>query len=254
MNRSNEENVLVMKNNILLLMLLLPAVMAFSQNEKNIVFDANAQVRKISAFRKVEVSGAIDLFLSQGNEEAVAVSAADDDVLQKIRTEVRDNVLFIYLDTRGFSWKGWTNNKVKAYVTLKNLNHIEGSGACNIKTTGKLKLSDLKIELSGASDFTGDVAVSNMDISLNGASECKLSGTAINANINCTGASSFKAYEFETDYCKVGVSGAASVRVTINKELKARASGASSISYKGEGLITDISSSGASSVKHLKTD
>jgi hypothetical protein len=39
----------------------------------------------------------------------------------------------------------------------------------------------------------------------------------------------------------------------VNKELNARASGASSISYKGEGLIKDLSSSGAASVKR-KTD
>ena len=73
------------------------------------------------------------------------------------------------------------------------------------------------------------------------------------ASINCNGASSAKAYDLKTNYAKIDASGASSIRITVNKEMSARASGASSISYKGEGLIKDLNSSSAASVKH-RTD
>jgi hypothetical protein len=55
------------------------------------------------------------------------------------------------------------------------------------------------------------------------------------------------------NFCKIDASGASSVRVLANKEISAEASGASSIQYKGEAMIKDFNSSGASSVKR-KTD
>ncbi len=225
----------------------------FAQTDKNLVYDANAQIRSVTSFNSIEVSGAINLFLSQGTSEAVAVSAGDEELIRRIRTSVRDNVLHIDFDGKGLSWKNWSNNKIKAYVTFGSLKRIEASGACNIKTIDQVKSNDLKIELSGASDFSGNIAVENLLLTLSGASDCTLNGIAEKASINCNGASSIKAYELKTDYTKIDASGASSIRITVNKELNARASGASSISYKGDGLIKDLNSSGAASVKR-KTD
>jgi hypothetical protein len=243
-----------MKKHILgFAILLLMSSSVFSQSEKNLVFDANAQIRKVASFNSIEVSGAINLFLSQGAEEAVAVSAGDEELINRIRTSVRDNVLHIDFDGKGLNWRNWSNNKIKAYVTFNSLKKIEAAGACNIKTVDQLKSNDLKIELSGASDLTGDIAVDNLSVVLSGASNCTLKGIAEKAAINCNGASSAKAYDLKVNYAKIDASGASSIRVTVNKEMNARASGASSISYKGEGLIKDLSSSGAASVKH-RTD
>ena len=163
-------------------------------------------------------------------------------------------VLYIDFDSKGFSWKNWGNNKLKAYVTFTTLKKIEASGACNIKTVGLLKSSDLKIELSGASDFSGEVEVANLAIALSGASDLKLKGSAEKLSINSNGASSAKAYDLKSDYCKADASGASSIQITVNKEMNARASGASSINYKGNAVIKDFSSSGASSVKHRSND
>ncbi len=243
-----------MKKYILSFAILLVLISSgFAQSEKNLVFDANAQVRNVAGFNSIEISGAINLFLSQGTSEAVAVSAGDEELISRIRTSVRDNVLYIEFDGKGLNWKNWSNNKIKAYVTFSSLKRIEASGACNIKTIDQLKSNDLKIELSGASDLTGDIAVENLSVTLSGASDCTLKGIAEKSSINANGASSAKAYELKTNYAKIDASGASSIRITVNKELNARASGASSISYKGEGLIKDINSSGAASVKH-RTD
>lgn len=244
-----------MKRYFLWMILLLPAAIGFAQDEKNLVYDANAQVRKLSGFSGVEVSGAIDLYISQGKEEAVAVSAGDVELIDRIRTEVKDNILHIYFEGKGLNWQSkWSNNKFKAYVTFKNLNKLEAGGACNVRFTSPVKLSDLKVELSGASDLLMEADIDELVVGLSGASECKMSGNANYAKINCSGASSFKAYDLKIGNCKVDASGASGIRITVTKELNARASGASSISYKGEGLIRDISSSGASSVKHRSAD
>jgi hypothetical protein len=243
-----------MKHFLLIITLLAGITTVSAQNEKNLVVDANAEVRNLSGFSGIEISGAIDLYLSQGNTEGVAVSAGTDEIRSRIRTEVRQGILHIYFDGKGLNWKIWGNHKMKAYVTYRTLGKLEASGACNIKTTDPVRQDEFKLELSGASDFTGELAVTKCRIEASGASDVKLSGKADNLVLDASGACTIKAYDLQTDMCKVDASGASTIRITVNKELSAVASGGSNIFYKGTGLIRDISSSGGASIKRRNDD
>ena len=72
--------------------------------------------------------------------------------------------------------------------------------------------------------------------------------------IDASGACNIKAYELKSDYAKIDASGASNVRITVNKEMSAEASGGSNIYYKGEGLIQNISTGGGASVKRKLDD
>ena len=222
---------------------------SLAQTTKNLVYDANAEERKVSGFSAVEVSGAIDLYVSQGTEEGVAISAANDEAKSHIKAEVINGTLHIFFDTKGFNWKSWGNTKSKAYVTFKDLKHIEAHGACNIIAVEPIKQNDLKIDCSGASDFRGEVVIVNLVITASGASNINISGKADKTTIEASGASNIKAYNLHTDICNAEASGAANIRITVTKELKAEASGGASIYYKGEGTIRDVSTSGGASIK-----
>jgi hypothetical protein len=88
--------------------LLFILISAFSLNMQaqngKIISDPNAETRNVNGFHAIKVSGGIDLYLTQGNDEAVAVSAADPDARQRIRAEVENGVLKIYMDNKGMHW------------------------------------------------------------------------------------------------------------------------------------------------------
>jgi hypothetical protein len=222
------------------------SVYAFAQDNA-VINDKNAQVRNVSSFSEIKVSGAMDLYLTQSNSEAVAVSASEEKYRDNIKTEVKNGVLNIYFSSEGFHWN-WGNKKLIAYVSFKNINGLEISGASSCKITGTIKLEDLKLKVSGASNFVGKMDINKLNINASGASDAKLSGLAANADINCSGASNLKAYDLIIDDCTAHVSGASDVRITVNKMLTPHASGASSLYYKGNALIKDLHSSGASSI------
>ena len=213
------------------------------------VHDANAEVRNVSGFRGVNVSHAIDLFLSQGNTEAVAISAKDAKVKERIKTEVKEGILYISFDSKG--WKDWNmgDQKMKAYVTIKDINRLEASGASDVDVSGTLRTDNLKLTLSGASDFEGAIEAKSIQIRGSGASDIKITGSAQQANIEMSGASDFKGYDFKIEHCKAEISGAGDMQLYVNKELEAQASGASSIKYKGDAVVKKSESSGASSIK-----
>ena len=236
-----------MKRVFLSIALSFVTIAVFAQQKIN---DANAETREAKNFTSISVSNAFEVYLSQGSEETVAVSASEQKYKDKIKVEVKDGVLKISYDEGGKFWKRFTGNmKLKAYISFKSVNKITASGACDIRLQGKMTADDLTINLSGASDWkNGEVNANKLSVHLSGASDMTMTGSSKELKIDASGASSFKSWDFAADNCNVQASGASGVNFTVNKELNAHASGASSIHYKGEGVIKEIRTSGASSI------
>ena len=213
--------------------------------------DPNAEVREAKNFHAISVSNAFDVFISQGTEEAVAVSATEQKYKDEIKVEVDNGVLKIGLKNEGKFWKGWNGDKMKlkAYISFKNIDKLSASGACDVRVQGTINAEDLEIHLSGASDLKeGKFIAKSLDVDISGASDVTISGTAGQLKVEASGASDIKGFDLAVDYCDVHASGASSISITVNKELSARASGASDIHYKGDGLIREIKTSGASNI------
>ena len=217
--------------------------------QRTVINDPNAELRPVAGFHGIRVSNAIDVFLTQGDKETVAVSASEDRWRDRIRTEVVDGILHIYVENKKGITFSTGNKKMKAYVAYTKLDKLDASGASDIYVDGVIAGESLEISLSGSSDFKGAVKVGSLKLDQSGSSDAYITGTVAGlTTISSNGASDVKAYELTTETCTVNASGASDVRITINKELNAHASGASSIYYKGNAVIRDLHSSGASSV------
>ena len=230
---------------------LLVAGFITSASAQKTINDANAEKRNVSGFHAIEVSGGIDLYLSQG-DEAVAVSASKDEYRAKIKTEVKDGVLKIWFDWKSNLRIDWGNHKLKAYVSFKNLDRLEGSGGSDISIDGSIKVAKLAMEVSGGSDFDGKIETGELKIQASGGSDVDISGKAARLAIDASGGSDFKGYDLVSDICNVEASGGSDVHITVNKELSANASGGSDVYYKGTGLIRDLKTSGSSIKKVSK--
>ncbi|MET0636257.1 MAG: head GIN domain-containing protein [Chitinophagaceae bacterium] len=231
----------------ILFSVMLLAAVAGLQAQKTIS-DPNVQSRDAKGFTSIKISSAFDVYISQGNEEALAVSASEKDYLEYIKTEVTGGTLRIWVDGGGMRKFNTGKMKLKAYISFKDLNKLDVSGACDIYIEGTLKLQDLKLVLSGASDLRGKMDMQKLDVDISGASDMTLSGTVGQLKIESSGASNFKGFDLVSEYCDAKASGASDIKITVNKELNVNASGASDIDYKGQGLIRDLKTSGASSV------
>lgn len=255
---------------ILAFALVLFAFVAQAQNKMGVIYDENVQVRKVPNFTSIRVSNAIELYISQSNKTDVAVSAKTDEYRDKIITEVVGGTLIIRMEDNNKWWK-WNDGdyKTKAYVSVKELYALTGSGATNIRIVNGLSAEKLKINLSGASDLKGEIKAGTLLTDLTGASSIKATiranafsakgsgasgfdiiGSGDDLIVDVSGACSVKMYDYLVKGASVEASGASSVRVNVSDILKVDASGASSIDYKGSASIKDMRSSGASSVKH----
>jgi hypothetical protein len=232
---------------ILLFIALLGLNFVHAQETIHTVKDPNAEKRKVSSFTSIQAEGGIDIFLTQGKETGVAVSASSEDYREAIVTEVRGTTLYVSFKYRNAWGNRMVNPKAKAYVSVEKLESINVSGACDIHIAGVLKSDDLKVVLSGASNFKGEVHLNNTQILLTGASDCRFTGKAERIKVQASGASSFKGYDMDAVDAEINASGASDVQMSISNSLTVEASGASSVHYKGEPRLKGIRVTGASS-------
>lgn len=212
--------------------------------------DPNAQVREAKNYHGISISNAFDVYLTQGNEEAVAVSASEIKYRDMITVEVKNGILSIGIKKEGWKWmKG--NKQLKAYISFKNIDKLDVSGASDIYIQGIIKADDLKLDISGASNLRGKLETNKLLVDLSGASDMTVTGTASQLTVDASGASKFKGADLVTDFCNARATGASDIKITVNKELSANASGASDVRYKGNGVIRDIKTSGASSISKI---
>lgn len=255
---------------ILMVLMIGLALIANAQKKTGLIYDDNVQKRNVPSFNAIKVSSAIDLYLSQSNLNEVAVSASSVELRNHIITEVEGGTLIIRMDNNSWwDWKKWGDTKVKAYISVKELNALTGSGATTIHIIGGLESDKLKIKLSGASDLRGEMKVGNLNITVSGASNIKsqvtaliigidgsgasdvqLTGTVDDLSVEVSGASEAKLYDLNAKGAIVRASGASSAHVNVSTIIKAHASGASNINYKGSAERRESSSSGASDIKH----
>ena len=234
----------------ILLSFLATAALSSADFAQKTINDPNAEKRNVSGYHAIEVSGGIDLYLSQG-DESVAVSASENKFRDRIKTEVKNGVLKIWYESNSNINIEWGNRKLKAYVSFKNLDNLNASGGSDVFVDGILKVNTLSMDLSGGSDFDGKVDVNGLKVDASGGSDVKISGTVKKLDIDASGGSDFKGYELAADVCNLQASGGSDVYITINKELRAEASGGSDVYYKGNGSVREMKSSGSSSIKKV---
>ncbi len=236
-----------MKRTQAVLVAMLVSAVLFAQKTIN---DPNVEPRSLSGFHGIKVSNAFDVYISQSNEDAVAVSASKTEFRDRIITKVENGILIIKFDEDKNFWKSLSGDKtkLKAYISVKKLDRLDISGACDVYFEDGISSEELNVRLSGASDIKGKIDAKKLTIDISGASDAIISGNSADLKIEASGASDFKGFDLVTNYCYAKASGASSVNITVNKELSANASGASSVRFKGEGLIRDIKTSGSSNV------
>jgi hypothetical protein len=146
------------------LFVLLLSAFSLHSFAQTVINDKNAAIRNVSSFSAIKVSGGIEIYLSQGNNYALAVSASEDKYRDEIKTEVRNGVLNISFNGGHFNFSG--DRKLRAYISFKTLESLEASGASDVIINGTFKANSAKIKLSGACEIKGAIDIENLQLDL----------------------------------------------------------------------------------------
>ena len=232
-----------------MLLLLLVMMSAFVQaQDKLIMNDPNIEKRETAGFNAVVVRGPFKVFFSDGKESEVAVSAKSASVRGHIVTRVVDNELFVELDKGWASWLGQSPD-FRIYLSTPLLKSVKASGAVDFLVADIMKANQLSLTFTGASDFTGKLDCKELKLVFTGASDMESMGNAVSIDADFTGASKMSAAALKTVHANLNATGASTLRISVSGDLKANATGASTITYYGNPSPINTRATGASSIK-----
>ncbi len=196
---------------------------------QKVVYDDNVQKRNISSFHAIETSAGIEVIISKGEKEELAVSVGNKEYVDEVVTEVNNGVLKINRKGDWKFWNKWKNWKVKVYVSYKNLDAIRASSG------GSIEGADVKLEKLAAR--------------LNSGGSINLSGSVASLEVAGSSGAMFHGYSLTITNCKVEASSGAGVQVNVSKEISAKANSGGFVRFKGDALIRDINVNSGGSVK-----
>lgn len=215
--------------------------------------DPNAEVRDVKGFKGVNVATGIQLYITQDETEAVAISAETAEMKAKVKTVVQDGVLRIYIDNSGLDFKFKRLRKsVKAYVSIATVEKLGVSSGAVMQVEGTIKADKLELNAHSGGTFKGKVEVAALVVDHESGSMVKISGSAARVSVSGSSGSDFSGYDLITEKASVKVSSGASVKLTINKEVTAKASSGGELVYKGNATRNDVSTSSGGSVRNSK--
>jgi hypothetical protein len=179
------------------------------------------------------------------DEEHVRIEA-NENLHQYIHVEEDMQTLVIRLDDN-ISLEGKPAT-LKAYITTDHIYHYTGSGAVSIQVKDTVAAGSFEMHLSGASMLSGTFLGGDVNAVITGASRLNLIGTADKFTLDAEGACTMEGFDFHSDWLHANLEGASTASLTVNTKLDVWASGASTVYYKGEGIVNTQELTGASEI------
>lgn len=198
--------------------------------------------RSVGSFSGVRVSTGIDVYLKQGDKISVAVEA-DENLHEYIVTEVTNGVLNVYADAN------IREAEMKlVYVTMKEITSVSTSSAGDIIGETPVKTDNLKLSASSAGDIKLEVYAKSIDADISSSGNVTLTGEADIIDANLSSAGDLNAYNLKVREADVAASSAGDADIYVTERLRARASSAGDINYKGDPKYIDAHSSSAGGI------
>lgn len=191
-----------------------------------------SETRDLPAFHSLDFRGNGKILLSQGESQSVTIRA-DDNVMDKLRTEVEDGHLQI-------SAEKWVmdESSVLYDIVVTDIREISISGMGEIESSDSIRAKRLTLRLSGTGEITLALDAERLMSTISGTGKMRLEGTAEEHDIDIKGVGELHAYDLAVRSTRVVITGAGECKVNVIDDLTVDISGAGSVLYKGDPNVT----------------
>ena len=228
-----------MKKTLLFLSLFLGLITtSFAQKTIN---DANAEKRTVGSFHGIDVATGIELILTKGTTEEVAVSASETQFRDKIVTEVRNGILRIHYETKsGAINKKNESKRLRAYVSYRSLDLLHVTTGAEANIDGVLEATTFELKANTGGLVKAEINIGTLTVDQNTGSKITLTGKVDKLEAEGDTGSKFMGENLTTNTCLIEMSTGAGIYISVEKELNVKADTGGYIKYKGNAGIREI--------------
>jgi len=198
--------------------------------------------RDAGNFSGLRVSSGIDVYLKQTDDESIVVEA-DENLHEYIQTEIRDGILSVYTEAniREAEMK-------RVYVTMRDINSLKTTSAGDIIGETPVKTEKLELSASSAGDIKLEVYAKEIEANISSSGDVTLTGEVDILDATLSSAGDLNAFGLEVREAEVSASSAGDADISVSERLRARASSAGDINYRGNPKYIDAHSSSAGGI------
>ena len=186
-----------------------------------------SEPRPVSDFSRVALSGVGRLEIRHTGTESLTVRA-DDNLLQYMRSEVRNGVLILGNDS-GVNFR--TDNQIVYILTVRELDALTVAGVTFADVRG--------------------VDTDLFKVSVNGVAVVRASGKADRQRVSVTGVGIYDAADLDSRIVDVNISGVSGATMRASEQLNGRVKGVSSLEYIGNPAV-NVAVDPGSSLRRLR--
>lgn len=211
---------------------------------KRVTGDGNmsSETRNVGNFRGVEVTGSMEVIVSQGPAATVRVDA-DQNLLSYIETNLDGEVLEIH-PRKGYNLRPRAG--IKIYVTAPQYQSLEVTGSGAIRSGSKITHGDkMRMQVVGSGDIVVDADAPNIASEISGSGSITVSGNARTYGSEINGSGEVHGFNLLSEATEVEINGSGNAEVFASKQLNISISGSGDVQYKGNPTVNQsISGSG----------
>jgi hypothetical protein len=193
--------------------------------------------RAITGFDRIDISGAADVTLVQGDTEGIAIEAPAR-IVSRVRTSVHDRRLIVETSTP-WHWRQLfesdsRNREPRLTIHVRRLERIDAAGTVKL-AANTLTADSLVLDLAGACAIKiAELRANELRLDGSGAIKVELAGKVDSQHIDISGAGSYQAAGLASQKTVLHVSGAAKAVVNAAVALAVDISGAGVVEYIGD--------------------
>ncbi len=198
--------------------------------------------RNISSnFESIKVSQGITVYFTQGNSTEINVEA-DDNIIDLLITEVKNNELKIYFEKNVYRAKARN-----VYITAKDISQIKTSSGAQVRSENTLQATILDLDASSGSLIKIHVNAKEIRSQASSGANLKIEGKTAMFSAKSSSGSSIKANGLKTTNANVKASSGANIHINVSGQLTAEASSGGHINFEGnpKNIDKDTSSGGS---------
>ncbi len=190
-------------------------------------------------FDEIEIEGAFIVNIENSERYQVLISGPsryidDLDIKQrgdKLSVGIRD----FDIDARRWSL---SRDDIELTIRTPNVKRLDVIGACSVFMTN-YNMSDLKVDLMGATSLKADIRVEDLRVELTGASNMELRGRGEDLRADVMGASHLDAYEYKVRNANLEAEGVSSIKAFVTDQITMEESFISNIKHRGGARVND---------------
>ncbi|MDP2069589.1 MAG: head GIN domain-containing protein [Lutibacter sp.] len=195
-----------------------------------------------SDFEIINVQQGINLTITQGKPTSISVEA-DENVIDLLITEVKNNELNIYFEKSVYQAKARN-----VYLTTENISKIKASSGASVKSENTIQAETLELDSSSGSTIKIHANANEITSESSSGSNITIVGKSNSFTANSSSGSSINAKDLKTVNALTKASSGANIDVNVTGKLTAKASSGADIDYEGSPETVDKETNSGGSV------